>query len=127
IWSQVHKAFSVVSAQDIPADQLDSARNFIAAYAIEGEWLGKEEPKTPAFDIPQTASPQTASVLQRWLVSYDGNGKQQAHPIPFDAFVMSAPDFLARIDRSDGIGFTKAELFDCALASINQLRRQVLA
>ncbi|MFJ2456055.1 Bro-N domain-containing protein, partial [Pseudomonas protegens] len=31
IWSQVHKAFSVVSAQDIPADQLDSARNFIAA------------------------------------------------------------------------------------------------
>ena len=43
VWSQVHKAFSVVSAQDIPADQLDSARNFIAAYAIEGEWLPKEE------------------------------------------------------------------------------------
>lgn len=43
IWSQVHKAFSVVSAQDIPADQLDSARNFIAAYVLEGEWLPKEE------------------------------------------------------------------------------------
>jgi len=43
VWSQVHKAFSVVSAQDIPADQLDSARNFIAAYVIEGEWLPNPE------------------------------------------------------------------------------------
>ncbi|MHB0763177.1 phage antirepressor N-terminal domain-containing protein [Stutzerimonas sp. NM35] len=42
IWSQVHKAFSVVSAEDIPAAQLDSARNFIAAYQVqEGEWLPK--------------------------------------------------------------------------------------
>ena len=47
VWSQVHKAFSVVSAQDIPSDQMDGARNFIAAYAIEGEWLGKEEPAAP--------------------------------------------------------------------------------
>jgi len=47
VWSQVHKAFSVVSAQDIPAEQMDSARNFIAAYAIEGEWLGKEKPAAP--------------------------------------------------------------------------------
>ncbi|PUA41451.1 phage antirepressor protein [Pseudomonas protegens] len=123
IWSQTHAAFGVRSAADIPADQLDSARNFIAAYNVhEGEWLGKEEPKPPTFDIPQSAS-----VLQRWLVSYDGNGKQQARPIPFDSFVMSAQDFLARIDMADGIGFTKTELFDCALASINQLRRQVLA
>lgn len=37
IWSQVHKAFSVVSAQDIPAEQMDSVRNFIAAYTLEGE------------------------------------------------------------------------------------------
>ncbi|HHM0560594.1 TPA: Bro-N domain-containing protein [Pseudomonas aeruginosa] len=42
IWSQVHKAFSVVTAEDIPADRLDSARNFIAAYALEGEWLPKD-------------------------------------------------------------------------------------
>lgn len=43
VWSQVHKAFSVVSAEDIPASQLDAARNFIAAYAIEGEWLPKKD------------------------------------------------------------------------------------
>lgn len=51
IWSQVHKAFSVVSAQDIPAEQLDSVRNFIAAYAIEGEWLGKEEAADETFAL----------------------------------------------------------------------------
>lgn len=43
IWSQTHAAFGVRSAADIPASQLDAARNFIAAYALEGEWLGKEK------------------------------------------------------------------------------------
>lgn len=43
IWSQTHAAFGVRSAADIPASQLDAARNFIAAYAMEGEWLGREE------------------------------------------------------------------------------------
>ncbi|KPA87278.1 P22 AR-like protein [Pseudomonas asplenii] len=57
VWSQVHKAFSVVSAQDIPADQLDSARNFIAAYALEGEWIGKEEESTSKVKWP----------ARRWL------------------------------------------------------------
>ncbi|MNZ57950.1 hypothetical protein D3C78_759460 [compost metagenome] len=40
---QVHGAFSVRSAEDIPADQLDAARNFVAAYAIEGEFLPKKD------------------------------------------------------------------------------------
>lgn len=44
IWSQTHAAFGVRSAADIPATNLDAARNFIAAYALEGEWLGKEMP-----------------------------------------------------------------------------------
>lgn len=51
VWSQVHKAFSVVSAEDIPAAKLDAACNFIAAYAIEGEWLPKEENPAQQLDI----------------------------------------------------------------------------
>jgi phage anti-repressor protein len=47
LWSQTHAAFGVRSAADIPADQLDSARNFIAAYEVkEGEYIrgpGKKE------------------------------------------------------------------------------------
>jgi len=42
IWSQTHAAFGVRSAADIPAEQLDAARNFIAAYALEGEWIKAE-------------------------------------------------------------------------------------
>ena len=38
LWAQTHAAFGVRSAADIPADQLDAARNFVAAYSIEGEW-----------------------------------------------------------------------------------------
>ncbi|MEV1484407.1 BRO family protein [Pseudomonas aeruginosa] len=42
IWSQTHAAFGVRSAADIPANQLDAARNFVAAYSVhEGEWLPK--------------------------------------------------------------------------------------
>lgn len=39
MWAQVHAAFNVRSAEDIPSAQLDSARNFIAAYVLEGEWI----------------------------------------------------------------------------------------
>lgn len=43
IWSQIHAAFGVRSAADIPAEQLDAARNFIAAYLVlEGEYLAKQ-------------------------------------------------------------------------------------
>lgn len=42
IWSQTHAAFGVRSGADIPAAQLDAARNFIAAYALEGDWLPAE-------------------------------------------------------------------------------------
>lgn len=49
IWQQVHKAFSVVSAEDIPAEQLDSARNFLAAYTVEGEWLPAPEAQGAVF------------------------------------------------------------------------------
>ena len=57
IWSQTHAAFGVRSAADIPAEQLDAARNFIAAYALEGEWIQK--PKERGL----TLSPGEADAL----------------------------------------------------------------
>ncbi|WP_170847762.1 BRO-N domain-containing protein [Pseudomonas linyingensis] len=51
IWSQTHTAFGVRSAQDIPADQLDAARNFVAAYALEGDWLPKAKEEAGVFMI----------------------------------------------------------------------------
>lgn len=73
IWSQTHTAFGVRSAQDIPASQLDAARNFIAAYALEGEWLGKE----PAASVDQptlgnmAALHKHAQAIRAIYVRYD--------------------------------------------------------
>jgi hypothetical protein len=53
IWSQTHAAFGVRSAADIPASQLDAARNFIAAYALEGEWLPPVERGTALDETAQ--------------------------------------------------------------------------
>lgn len=49
LWNQLHVAFGVSKGADLPAEQMDSARQFIAAYAIEGEYLPKSDP-TP---VPQ--------------------------------------------------------------------------
>lgn len=43
--SAVHACFGVPRMELIPSDQFAAAANFVAAYAIEGEFLGKEEPK----------------------------------------------------------------------------------
>lgn len=43
LWNQVHTAFNVCSGMDIPEDQYNNARTFIASYALEGEYLTKEE------------------------------------------------------------------------------------
>lgn len=40
--SRLRTRFNVQKTSLIPADQLADACNFIAAYAIEGEWMGKE-------------------------------------------------------------------------------------
>jgi len=48
---QLNTAFGVRQAADIPLEKLDAARNFIAAYAIEGEWLPKEEKPNQQLDI----------------------------------------------------------------------------
>ena len=55
IWQQVHRAFSVVRAEDIPAEQIDSARNFIAAYSVrEGEWMPRKDAPEKPLDIEFT-------------------------------------------------------------------------
>lgn len=48
--SALHARFDVPRMELIPASQFEAAANFVASYAIEGEYLGKEEPK-PALSI----------------------------------------------------------------------------
>ncbi|WP_405120743.1 Bro-N domain-containing protein [Pseudomonas leptonychotis] len=70
IWSQTHAAFGVRSAADIPASQLDAARNFIAAYALEGEWLGKEQPVQCAMALDENSAANLRALCHHaeWLL-----------------------------------------------------------
>lgn len=67
IWSQTHAAFGVRSAADIPATQLDAARNFIAAYALEGEWL---PPVLPGEELGEHAAGNLRALCHHaeWLL-----------------------------------------------------------
>ncbi len=84
VWSQVHKAFSVVSAQDIPAEQFDSARNFIAAYALEGEWIGREEAVAGAVNWPAS----------RWLEESSPEVRRRMTQLQGAGSMMITPDML---------------------------------
>lgn len=71
LWAQVHKAFSVTRGEDIPADQIDNARNFIAAYAMEGEWLGKDSSDSKEMlSATRGASPNRTSLNLSALRDY---------------------------------------------------------
>lgn len=50
IWTQVHRAFSVNTVENIPASKFDEARNFVAAYVYEGEVVDKPKRQSLAPD-----------------------------------------------------------------------------
>jgi hypothetical protein len=104
IWSQTHAAFGVRSAADIPADLLDSARNFIAAYALEGEWLGKEEVFAEKVYWPAT----------RWLDESTPKVRDRMRGFQGAGNMMLTPDML----------YGPAEFISPTLSAINELEKQ---
>lgn len=118
LWSQVHKAFSVVTAEDIPASQLDAARNFVAAYALEGEWLGRE-----AFDGFAGLIGKRLKRSERWLVSLDPAGKEQYTPVPENASVLSYEELIAGMVSTRGdIPVSIDEMFEFVMAAILNIK-----
>ncbi|WP_236235051.1 BRO-N domain-containing protein [Pseudomonas tohonis] len=118
LWSQVHKAFSVVTAEDIPASQLDAARNFVAAYALEGEWLGREAIEGFAGLIGKRLKRS-----ERWLVSLDPAGKEQYTPVPENASVLSYEELIAGMVSTRGdIPVSIDEMFEFVMAAILNIK-----
>lgn len=118
--SALHARFDVPRMELIPADQMDAACNFIASYAIEGEYLPKGA--NQSVDIFSDLSE-----IQRCLVFTDGSGKRQVQPVPFDACVMSPTQFLAAVTGSNGLHVPPATLFDFALAAMEKVKWRVAA
>ncbi|MDV8133047.1 Bro-N domain-containing protein [Pseudomonas aeruginosa] len=51
--NRLHTRFNVPRVELIPAAQFESACNFIASYALEGEWLPEEEKKPGTFVLDE--------------------------------------------------------------------------
>lgn len=118
--SALHARFDVPRMELIPVDQMDAACNFVASYAIEGEYLPKGGYQS--VDIPTDLSE-----TQRYLVFTDGTGKRQVQPVPLDACVMSPTQFLAAVTGSNGLHVPPAALFDFALAAMEKVKWRVAA
>lgn len=120
IWSQTHAAFGVRSAADIPADQLDAARNFIAAYAVlEGEFIPKGQAKS--FDIPEKLGQ-----CERYLVSADPHGNRQVTPVPMGAFVLTRQQFMQSMLVDRDMPVSTAEMFEFVALATENLRCRFL-
>lgn len=97
IWSQTHAAFGVRSAADIPASQLDAARNFIAAYTLDGEWLpaveqGHQLDENSLHNL-RALCHHTEWLLKNWNASLDPALRQVGSPLAahfHDHFVSAA-------------------------------------
>lgn len=70
----LHTRFNVPRTELIPAEKLDVACEYIAAYALEGEWLSKESKHQPNLSYPiETLVARRAGMLtirndkQAWL------------------------------------------------------------
>lgn len=113
IWSQVHAAFGVRSAADIPAEHLDGARNFIAAYAVvEGEFVPRRE------QVQIVGGPQ-----KRYLVSFDHKGEQRVEEVADDACVLSTRDLIKGMVMSPGdIPVSTPDMFEFLMAAVVNLR-----
>lgn len=118
--SAVHACFGVPRVELIPSSQFEAAANFVASYAIEGEYLPKGG--NQSVDIPTELSE-----TQRYLVFTDGTGRRQVQPVPLDACVMSPTQFLAAVTGSTGLHVPSAALFDFALAAMEKVKWRVAA
>ncbi|MPQ68320.1 MULTISPECIES: Bro-N domain-containing protein [unclassified Pseudomonas] len=101
IWSQTHVAFGVRSAEDIPAEQLDAARNFIAAYVLrEGDYLPKEPVGVLALDDGQALAAWNLMHSAAWTVHHWEEGIGPAMKLVHSRFYGNANTHITNLRQS---------------------------
>ncbi|MEA1762271.1 MULTISPECIES: BRO-N domain-containing protein [Pseudomonas syringae group] len=116
IWSQAHAAFGVRSAADIPAELLDSARNFVAAYVVlEGEYIKR---KQLDVQVDFKGSPHS-----RYLLSLDDQGRQRVELLPHDTMVMNARQFKKAMSTSGDAMIPTEQLLEFMAVAVEKLRQ----
>lgn len=109
--SRLRSRFNVQRTDLIPADELADACNFIAAYSLEGEFIGKQQ------GIQIEAAPG-----RRYLVSYDRNGEQRVMPVPDDACVMTHQQLIKAMLLPGDLPVSTEEMFEFVQAGLANLK-----
>lgn len=94
-YSLVHQKFNVSSIEELTADQIPDAVEYIHKFALEGEYIPKQE-ENILFEPNQNSITVTIPKEGRWLVSYKG-GKQQV--VSVDGHNVVSVEYIQKLQR----------------------------
>ena len=114
--SALHARFDVPRMELIPADQMDAACNFVASYAIEGEYIPRQS----------SLIPEKLGQCDRYLLSADPKGNAQITPVPMGAFVLTRQQFMQSMLVHGDMPVSTAEMFEFVALATENLRRRSL-
>ncbi|AZP73595.1 phage regulatory protein [Pseudomonas poae] len=114
--SALHARFDVPRMELIPTDQMDAACNFVASYAIEGEYIPRQS----------SLIPEKLGQCDRYLLSADPKGNAQITPVPMGAFVLTRQQFMKAMLVDGDMPVSTAEMFEFVALATENLRRRSL-
>lgn len=91
----VHQKFNVSSIEELTADQIPDAVEYIHKFVLEGEYIPKQE-ENILFEPNQNSITVTIPKEGRWLVSYKG-GKQQV--VSVDGHNVVSVEYIQKLQR----------------------------
>lgn len=94
-YSLVHQKFNVSSIEELTADQIPDAVEYIHKFVLEGEYIPKQE-ENILFEPNQSSTTVTIPKEGRWLVSYK-NGKQQV--VSVDGHNVVSVEYIQKLQR----------------------------
>lgn len=114
----VHACFGVPRIELIPSAKFDAVANFVASYAIEGEYISRND--------SISLIPERLSQCERYLISADPKGNKQITPVPMDAFVLSRQQFMKSMLVDGDMPVSTEEMFQFVALATESLRRRSL-
>lgn len=94
-YSLVHQKFNISSIEELTADQIPDAVEYIHKFVLEGEYIPKQE-ENILFEPNQNSITVTIPKEGRWLVSYKG-GKQQV--VSVDGHNVVSVEYIQKLQR----------------------------
>lgn len=94
-YSLVHQKFNISSIEELTADQIPDAVEYIHKFVLEGEYIPKQD-ENILFEPNQNSITVTIPKEGRWLVSYKG-GKQQV--VSVDGHNVVSVEYIQKLQR----------------------------